>query len=67
MAVALLFSRLDGVDDINFAGCDQKLTYKPLSEMEVDWEYSGHGNLSMGNTDLESVRYQIEYLNCLST
>lgn len=24
--------------------------------MELDWEYSGHGNLSMGNTDLESVR-----------
>ena len=57
VAVALLFSRLDGLDDIDFTGCDQALSYKPLSEMDVDWKYSGHGNLSMGNTDLESVRY----------
>lgn len=61
VAVALLFSRLDGVDDIDFAGCDQALSYKPLSEMDVDWRYSGHGNLSMGNTDLESVRYHSNY------
>lgn len=60
VAVALLFSRLDGVDDIDFTGCDEKLSFKPLSEMELDWEYPGHGNLSMGNTDLESVRYSIE-------
>ena len=56
-AVALLFARLDGVSNIDFAGCDQPLSYKPLSEMDVDWKYPGHGNLSMGNTDLESVRY----------
>ncbi|KAL9985835.1 hypothetical protein ACROYT_G008284 [Oculina patagonica] len=56
LAVALLFSRLDGVDNIDFTGCDQALSYKPLSEMDVDWKYSGHGNLSMGNTDVESVR-----------
>lgn len=60
VAVALLFSRLDGVDDIDFTGCDENLSFKPLSEMELDWEYPGHGNLSMGNTDLESVRYSIE-------
>ncbi|KAJ7393736.1 hypothetical protein OS493_003395 [Desmophyllum pertusum] len=29
VAVALLFSRLDGVDDIDFAGCDQALSFKP--------------------------------------
>lgn len=56
VAVSLLFSRLDGVDDIDFTGCDENLSFKPLSEMELDWEYPGHGNLSMGNTDLESVR-----------
>ena len=56
-AVALLFARLEGVSDIDFSGCDQPLSYKPLSEMDVDWKYSGYGNLSMGNTDLESVRY----------
>ena len=55
-AVALLFSRLDGVSDIDFTDCDQPLSFKPLSEMDVDWKYTGHGNLSMGNTDLESVR-----------
>ena len=42
--------------DIDFTGCDQLLSFKPLSEMDVDWKYSGHGNLSMGNTDLETVR-----------
>ena len=57
LAVALLFSRLDGVDNIDFSGCDEVLRYKPLSEMDLDWKYSGHGNLSMGNTDVESVRY----------
>ena len=57
LAVALLFSRLDGVDNIDFSGCDEVLGFKPLSEMDVDWKYSGHGNLSMGNTDVESVRY----------
>lgn len=54
--MALLFGRLDGVTDIDFTGCDQLLSFKPLSEMDVDWKYSGHGNLSMGNTDLETVR-----------
>ena len=57
VAVALLFARLDGVSDIDFTGCEQPLSYTPLSEMDVDWKYSGHGNLSMGNTDIESVRY----------
>ncbi|KAM7443457.1 hypothetical protein ABFA07_007773 [Porites harrisoni] len=55
-AVALLFGRLDGVTDIDFTGCDQLLSFKPLNEMDVDWKYSGHGNLSMGNTDVETVR-----------
>ena len=59
VAVALLFSRLDGVDNIDFSGCDKTLRYKPLSEMDLDWKYLGHGNLSMGNTDLESVRYVV--------
>lgn len=54
--MALLFGRLDGVTDIDFTGCDQLLSFKPLSEMDVDWKYSGHGNLSMGNTDVETVR-----------
>lgn len=54
--MALLFGRLDGVMDIDFTGCDQLLSFKPLSEMDVDWKYLGHGNLSMGNTDLETVR-----------
>lgn len=56
IAVALLFSRLDGVSDIDFTGCDQTIIHKHLSEMDVDWKFPGHGNLSMGNTDLETVR-----------
>ena len=54
--MALLFGRLDEVTDIDFTGCDQLLSFKPLSEMDIDWKYPGHGNLSMGNTDLETVR-----------
>lgn len=56
IAVSLLFSRLDGVSNIDFTGCDQALSSKPLSEMDVDWKFPGHGNLSMGNTDVETVR-----------
>jgi hypothetical protein len=56
LAVALLFSRFEHIDELNFSDCNKPLRPTPLSEMDVDWKYSGHGNLSMGNTDLETVR-----------
>lgn len=62
IAVSLLFSRLDGVSNIDFTGCDQALSSKPLSEMDVDWKFPGHGNLSMGNTDVETVRYSWDFI-----
>lgn len=56
VAVSILFSRFDGVQEISMEGCDKPLEYTPLSELDMDWKYSGHGNLSMGNPDLESIR-----------
>lgn len=56
VAVSILFSRFDGLKKISMDGCDKPLQYTPLSELDVDWKYSGHGNLSMGNPDLEDIR-----------
>ena len=56
VAVSILFSRFDGVEEISMEGCDRRLDYTPLSELDMDWKYSGHGNLSMGNPDLENIR-----------
>ncbi|XP_031564516.1 uncharacterized protein LOC116299931 [Actinia tenebrosa] len=60
LAVALLFSRFDHVDDLDFSDCNKTLHPTPLSEMDIDWKYTGHGNLSMGNTDVETVREAIK-------
>ncbi|KAK3710653.1 hypothetical protein QZH41_011006 [Actinostola sp. cb2023] len=60
VAVALLFSRFDNVKSIDFSGCHDNLTYTPLSELDMDWKFSGQGNLSMGNPDLEDVRALIK-------
>ena len=59
VAVSILFSRFDDVEEIDLHGCDKPLSYTPLSDLDVDWKYPGHGNLSMGNTDLEGIRYRI--------
>lgn len=56
VAVAILFSRFDGVNSIAFDGCHDNVPYTPLSELDMDWKYPGYGNLSMGNPDLGDVR-----------
>ncbi|EDO34398.1 predicted protein [Nematostella vectensis] len=55
-AVALLFSRFDHMDNLDFSDCNRELKPTPLSEMDIDWKYSGHGNLTMGNTDVGIVK-----------
>ncbi|XP_028411093.1 uncharacterized protein LOC114533693 [Dendronephthya gigantea] len=57
VAVAILFSRLDNLEKYNNTGCDsQNLSYLPLSQLDVDWKYPGHGKMTMGNSHLETAR-----------
>ena len=58
VAVAILFSRFDNVVDYDNSGCDSSLLqyYVPLSQIDVDWKYPGYGDMTMGNSALESVR-----------
>ena len=55
IAVAILFSRLDKLEEFNNTGCGE-LSYVPLSHLDVDWKYPGHGKMTMGNTHLETAR-----------
>lgn len=55
IAVAILFSRLDKLEAFNNTGCG-KMSYVPLSQLDVDWKYPGHGKMTMGNTHLETAR-----------
>ncbi|XP_031562801.1 uncharacterized protein LOC116298457 isoform X2 [Actinia tenebrosa] len=56
VALAILFSRFEGEENIDLSDCHGNKSYTPLSELELDWMFPGHGNLSMGNPDLEDVR-----------
>ncbi|XP_072174946.1 uncharacterized protein [Diadema setosum] len=49
LAVSLLFSRLREVDLSDCEGA--RLSYKPLSEMEMVFTYDGYGEQTMGDTD----------------
>ncbi|XP_070560529.1 bifunctional peptidase and arginyl-hydroxylase JMJD5-like [Ptychodera flava] len=57
IAVAMLFSRLFEFDD---TGCDEaELKYTPLNEMEITWNWLGHGNMTMGHTDHTGLRFNL--------
>ena len=57
VAVAILFSRLDNLEEYNNTGCDsQTLSYVSLSQLDVDWKYPGYGKMTMGNSHLETAR-----------
>ena len=54
VAVAFLFSRFDEEAKIkvDFSDCPHSTEIKPLDNFEVDWEYPGHGELTMGYKEL---------------
>ena len=57
IAVAILFSRLDNLQQYNNTGCESKQLHSiPLSHLDVDWKYPGYGRMTMGNTHLETAR-----------
>ncbi|XP_070560023.1 uncharacterized protein [Ptychodera flava] len=57
IAVAMLFSRLYEFDD---TGCDEaELKYTPLNEMEITWNWLGHGNMTMGHVDHTGLRFSL--------
>lgn len=57
LAVSILFSRFDDVTHYDNTACGSStFHYVPLSQLDVDWKYPGHGNMTMGNAELETVR-----------
>ena len=57
LAVSLLFSRFDGWKHFDFSDCkNMSNNFVPLSDLTVDWEYPGHGDMTLGNADLSKVR-----------
>ena len=55
-AVAMLFSRFDkiGSGKQNFTDCPSD--FLPLSEIDVDWQYPGKGQMFMGYPELAEIR-----------
>uniref|UniRef100_F6Z3G2 JmjC domain-containing protein n=2 Tax=Ciona intestinalis TaxID=7719 RepID=F6Z3G2_CIOIN len=55
LAVSILFSRMDGLDEIDVSDCNDKTDYKAikhLDEFDVMWKWNGSGYMSMGRGDL---------------
>lgn len=55
VAVSILFSRITTFEDHDCDSSNHQPT--PLSEMDVQWDWQGHGTMSMGNMDLLSIRW----------
>lgn len=60
-AVAFLFAQFQD-NKINASCSDNKPNAIPLSEVDVDLQYSGKGNMPMGGNELESVRETLKGL-----
>jgi len=53
-AVSIWFSQLKQFSD---TGCDEaKITFTPMNEVMVLWQYSGHGELTQGHMDIHILR-----------
>lgn len=53
-AVSIWFSQLKQFSD---KGCDEaKITFTPMNEVMVLWQYSGHGELTQGHMDIHILR-----------
>ena len=65
-AVSLLFSRFDERRSLDFADCGNdspsQPQYKPLGSLDVDWQYPGSGDMTMGEPDLEFIRGEVRSL-----
>lgn len=60
-AIAFLFSQFHD-NKINASCGDKSPNATPLSEVDVDLQYSGKGNMPMGGSELESVRENMKEL-----
>jgi len=60
-AVAFLFKQFQD-NEINASCGDDKPNAIPLSEVDVDLQYSGKGNMPMGGNELDSVRETLKGL-----
>lgn len=62
-AVSLLFSRFDDRKSLNFSDCANESLpeqqHKSLGSFDVDWQYPGTGVMTMGEPDLEHVKFQL--------
>jgi len=65
-AISLLFSRFDGRNSLEFSDCNNdslaQSQLKSLNVFDVDWDYPGTGEMTMGEPDLEYVRSSLLYL-----
>lgn len=53
-AVSIWFSQLKQFSD---KGCDEaKITFAPMNEVMVLWQYSSHGELTQGHMDIHILR-----------
>ena len=53
-AVSIWFSQLKEFSD---QGCDEtKITFTPMDQVMVLWQYSGHGNLTQGHMDIHIIK-----------
>lgn len=57
VAVAYLFSRFDSKDqNISFADCTDDQASLPLNQIDVDWQFNGKDELTMGYMELPGHR-----------
>lgn len=57
LAVAILFRRIQSFrEDVGGGDCSNP-SYVPLSDYYVVWKFNGSGLMSMGNMDIEAMRY----------
>ncbi|XP_002127027.2 uncharacterized protein LOC494374 [Ciona intestinalis] len=68
LAVSILFSRMDGLDEMDVSDCSDGTDYKAvkyLDQFDVMWMWNGSGYMSMGRGDLVYGHQQdlIEHIN----
>lgn len=53
-AVSIWFSQLKQFSD---KGCDEaKITFTPMNQVMVLWQFSGHGDLTQGHMDIHILK-----------
>ena len=62
MAIAFLFSRFQDRKHLNTSDCPENIRPVRLSDVDVDLQYPGHGLMTMGNSEIEGIREELDLL-----